>query len=296
MNDNPIKKKILITGAGSYIGVSVRNWLLKTSESYEVTELDMVSDSWKEHDLSSYDVVYHVAGIAHADVGSVSEERKQLYYKINTDLALEVAKKSKNSGVRQFIFMSSMIVYSGCKEKIITKDTVPTPLNFYGDSKWQADQKIRELSDKYFKVVVLRPPMIYGKGSKGNYPELAKLAKKLPVFPVVNNKRSMLYIDNLCEFVKLMIDNEEEGIFFPQNSEYTNTSEMVRMIAEVCNHKIIMLHGTAWLIRILEKIPGRIGGLATKAFGDSAYELSMSSYKDDYRVSTLIESISLTEC
>lgn len=74
-------------------------------------------------------------------------------------------------------------MYSGCKEKMITSSTEPNPRNFYGDSKWQADKKIRAMADVNFKVVVLRPPMIYGKGCKGNYPLLAKLATKLPVFP-----------------------------------------------------------------------------------------------------------------
>lgn len=288
-------KKILITGADSYIGISVENWLKKTPGKYVVDTLDMIGDAWKEYDFSSYDVVYHVAGIAHADVGNVTEEQKKLYYAVNTDLAVETAKKAKQAGVKQFIFMSSMIVYSGCKEKIITAKTQPNPLNFYGDSKWQADQKIRTLADDSFKVVVLRPPMIYGKGSKGNYPELAKMAAKLPIFPEVKNKRSMLYIDNLCEFVKLMIDHEESGVFFPQNGEYTNTSEMVQMIASVKNHNIMMLPGMTIPVRMMGHIPGKIGSLATKAFGDSSYEMEMSEYKENYRVCTLAESIQLTE-
>lgn len=286
---------ILITGAGSYIGESVKNYLLKIPDKYKIDTLDMIDDNWRTYDFSGYDVVYHVAGIAHADVGNVSEEQKALYYKVNTDLAVEVAQRAKAADVKQFIFMSSMIVYSGCKEKIITADTEPKPLNFYGDSKWQAERKIRSLSDENFKVVILRPPMIYGKGSKGNYPELAKLAVKLPVFPIVHNKRSMLYIDNLSEFVKLMIDNEESGIFFPQNGEYTNTSEMVRMIAAVKGHRIIMLPFTSLIVKMIEKFPGKIGTLATKAFGDSAYDMSMSEYKEDYRVASLAESIRLTE-
>lgn len=179
-------------------------------------------DAHITYDFSGYDVVYHVAGIAYADVGKVTEEQKQLYYQVNTDLAVDTAEKVQEAGVKQFLFMSSMIVYSGCKEKMIHANTKPKPLNFYEDSKWQADQKIRELGDESFKVVVLRPPMIYGKGSKGNYPELAKL----PVFPIVKNKWSMLHIDNLCQFVKLMIDHEGSGVFFPQNGEYTNTSDM----------------------------------------------------------------------
>lgn len=82
--------------------------------------------------------------------------------------------------------------------------------------------------------------MIYGKGSKGNYPVLSKFAKKLPVFPDIDNVRSMLYIENLCEFIRLMIINNECGIFMPQNSEYTRTSDMVKMIAEQGGHKIYM--------------------------------------------------------
>lgn len=288
-------KRILITGANSYIGMSVEEWLRKEMEQYHVDTLDMLEDSWREYDFSSYDVVYHVAGIAHADVGSVTEEEKKLYYKVNTELAVEVAKKAKAEGVKQFIFMSSMIVYSGCNEKIITKDTIPKALNFYGDSKLQADKQIRELADEDFLVVVLRPPMIYGKGSKGNYPKLAKFASRLPVFPVVKNKRSMLHIDNLCEFVKLMIDNEESGVFFPQNAEYTNTSDMVQMIADVKGHRIIMIPGMSLPLKLVEKLPGKIGGMSKKAFGDSAYEMSMSEYKIDYRVNSLRESIEKTE-
>lgn len=288
-------KKVLITGQGSYIGTAVECWLLKDKDHYQVDTLDMQDETWRDTDFSQYDVVYHVAGIAHADVGNVTEEQKQLYYKVNTDLTIEVAERARQAKVKQFIFMSSMIVYSGCKENFITSETEPCPLNFYGDSKWRADQKIQEMDAENFKVVVLRPPMIYGKGSKGNYPQLAKLASKLPVFPIVKNQRSMLHIDNLCQFVKLMIDNEEHGVFFPQNGEYSNTSDMVQMIAEVKGHRIIMIPFVGIFIKLLEKVPGKIGGLTIKAFGNSSYDMSMSEYKENYRVNSLRKSIVLTE-
>lgn len=294
-NEKNICYRVLITGAGSYIGTSVEAWLKRNPEQYQVDVLDMLDETWRQKNFSRYDVVYHVAGIAHADVGSVTKEQKKMYYKVNTELAVDTAGKAKAEGVRQFIFMSSMIVYSGCKEKMIHENTEPHPLNFYGDSKWQADRRIQELADETFKVVILRPPMIYGKGSKGNYPELAKLAARLPVFPIVKNRRSMLHIDNLCQFVKLMIDEEESGIFFPQNREYTNTSDMVRMIAEVKDHKIIMIPGIDLVIGLIRKVPGKIGQLAEKAFGDSAYDMSMSEYKKEYRVNSLRKSILLTE-
>lgn len=288
-------KKVLITGQGSYIGTAVERWLLKDKDHYQVDTLDMQDETWRDTDFSQYDVVYHVAGIAHADVGNVTEEQKQLYYKVNTDLTIEVAERARQAKVKQFIFMSSMIVYSGCKENFITSETEPCPLNFYGDSKWRADQKIQEMDAENFKVVVLRPPMIYGKGSKGNYPQLAKLASKLPVFPIVKNQRSMLHIDNLCQFVKLMIDNEEHGVFFPQNGEYSNTSDMVQMIAEVKGHRIIMIPFVGIFIKLLEKVPEKIGGLTIKAFGNSSYDMSMSEYKENYRVNSLRKSIVLTE-
>lgn len=286
-------KKILITGANSYIGTSLEKWLGQWKESYQVTTLDMLKPEWREYNFAQYDVIFHVAGIAHADVGKVTEEQKKLYYKVNCDLAVETALKAKMAGVCQFILMSSMIVYGGVEH--VSKNTLPAPSNFYGDSKWQADQKVRQLADSNFKIAVLRPPMIYGKGSKGNYPVLSKLAQKSPIFPGINNKRSMLYIDNLCEFVRVVIDKQAEGVFFPQNAQLVNTSNMVKEIARVHRHKI-------WVSRLLSPfvvlgkcVPGKIGNLCKKAFGDSYYDLSMSSFELQYHVANLQDSIRKTE-
>jgi UDP-glucose 4-epimerase len=292
-------KKILVTGQDSYIGESVDRWLSHSSD-YMIHTIDMRDSVWREHDFSKYDVVFHVAGIAHADVGHVSEERKQFYYKINTELAIETASKAKSAGVTQFIFMSSMIIYGESapigKQKIITRDTQPKPANFYGDSKLQADIGVRELETKDFKVVVLRPPMIYGKGSRGNYRMLAKMARVIPIFPNIKNKRSMLHIDNLCEFIKLMIDNEESGIFFPQNETYTRTSEMVQNIARVNKKKILLTSVFNWGVYLCAHIPGKIGKIINKVFGNSVYDLSISKYdKGDYRIHDFEGTIQATE-
>lgn len=293
-------KKVLITGANSYIGMAVERWLNKESDKYTVDTIDMIDGTWREKNFSTYDVVYHVAGLAHADVGKVSEEGKAFYYKINTELAVETAKKAKREGVKQFIFMSSMIIYGESgglgQQKIINRDTQPSPANFYGDSKWQADQEIQKLTDEKFKVVIVRPPMIYGKGSKGNYPTLAKMAKKLPVFPKVDNQRSMLHIDNLCEFIRLIIENEDSGIFFPQNTEYTKTSEMVKMISECVGKHIVITNALIPFVWIASKIPGKISRLVDKAFGNFAYAREMSIYRGgNYQIVSLRESIKRTE-
>lgn len=288
-------KHILITGANSYIGTSFEKYLAQWPGRYQVDTVDMVGDSWREKSFSGYDAVFHVAGIAHSDTGAVTEERKALYYKVNTDLTVQTAKKAKAEGVEQFIFMSSAIVYGDSapigKSRTITADTPLSPANFYGDSKVQAEKGILPLSDDDFQVVVLRPPMIYGPGSKGNYPVLSKLARKLPVFPAVDNRRSMLFIGNLTEFVRLMIENREAGIFWPQNAEYSNTTELVRLIARANGKNIVTIPGFGWALKLMSHVTG----LVNKAFGSLCYDQALSCYREDYRRYTLEESIELTE-
>lgn len=288
-------KKILITGANSYIGMSFESYMKRWPEKYHVDTIDMIDGSWRKTSFAGYDVVYHVAGIAHSDNGKISDERAKLYYAVNTDLAVETAAKAKAEGVKQFIFMSSASIYGGSapvgKSKIITKDTQVAPVNSYGDSKVQAEKGILPMDDENFKVVILRPPMIYGPGSKGNYPILSKLARKLPVFPVVKNQRSMLFVDNLMEFVRLMIENDEHGIFWPQNREYANTSRVVELIAQAQNKKLWMMRHLRLVLRLL----GHVTGLVNKAFGSFCYDMAMSEYKEDYRKYSLEESIVLTE-
>ena len=283
-------KNILITGKSSYIGTSLESWLLREPDKYKVDTVDMKDGSWKEKDFSSYDVVFHVAGIAHV---SSDPKMEDLYYKVNRDLTIETAEKAKAEGVKQFIFMSSIIVYgdSSSSKRVIDRNTVPTPSNFYGNSKLQAEEGIKDLESDDFKIVVLRPPMIYGKGSKGNYPRLANMAKKIPVFPDIDNERSMLHIDNLCEFIKVMINHEESGLYFPQNKEYVKTSELVKTIAEVHGKKIWMTKLFNPVLRLMFGI-----GIVNKVFGNLVYEKSMSDYdKANYRIRDFRESIKLTE-
>jgi UDP-glucose 4-epimerase len=285
-------KNILITGKNSYIGTSLENWLMREPDKYKVDTVDMKDGSWKEMDFSSYDVVFHVAGIAHV---SSDPKMEDLYYKVNRDLTIETAEKAKAEGVKQFIFMSSIIVYgdSSSSKRVIDRNTVPKPSNFYGNSKLQAEEGIKDLESDEFKIVVVRPPMIYGKGSKGNYPRLANMAKKIPVFPDIDNERSMLHIDNLCEFIKVMVDYEETGLYFPQNKEYVKTSELVKTIAEVHGKKIIM---TKLFNPVLRLMFGIGIGIVNKVFGNLVYEKSMSDYdKANYRIRDFRESIELTE-
>lgn len=289
-------KKILITGANSYIGTSFERYIKENyPDNYTVDTVDMLNGSWREKSFSGYDSVYHVAGIAHSDSGKIGAEKEKLYYAVNTDLTVETAKKAKADGAGQFIFMSSAIVYGGSapigKDKLITIDTPVSPENCYGDSKVQAENGIRPLSDEKFKVAILRPPMIYGKGSKGNYPLLSKIAQKTPIFPYVENVRSMLYIENLCEFVRLTVESGVSGTFLPQNAEYSNTSELVRLIAEAHGKRVIIAKGFGWILKLLSHLTPAIN----KAFGSMRYDMEMSEYSEAYRKFPLRESIFRTE-
>ncbi len=283
-------KRILVTGRNSYVGSSVKAYLSKWPKKYVVEEISVRGDEWRSLDFSKYDVIFHVAGIAHVDVKKADEKTKKLYYAVNTDLAEEVAKKAKKDGVKQFIYMSSAIVYGDSapigKEKIIKKNTEPAPTNFYGDSKLQAEIKLSKLADKKFKVALLRPPMIYGENCKGNYQELRKLALKLPIFPKVKNKRSMIYIKNFAEFVKRAIDGGYSGVYCPSNKETVATYEIVREIAKCHGRKILIVPGFAWLLKIMSHFTP----IVNKAFGSMVYSKGLSS-DFDYCIYSVEESV-----
>lgn len=288
-------KKILITGVGSYVGMSVENHLNKWPEQYEVTTLDMIGDGWKKAGFSGFDAVLHVAGIVHQEQAKNDPAQAELYDRVNAQLPVEVARKAKEAGVKQFLFMSSASVYGLAapvgKVVMITKDTPLRPTDNYGISKAKAEKGLQALADDSFKLAILRPPMIYGKGCKGNYQTMAKLAKKLPFFPKVKNQRSMLYMENLAEFIRLAIEDEAEGVFCPQNAEYVCTSDMVNQIAHANGRGILMIGGFTWAIKLLRPLTG----IVDKAFGSLCYDFELSQYSTDYCIKTLEESVWETE-
>lgn len=228
-----------------------------------------------------------MAGIAHVNADPKMEP---LYYKVNRDLTIEVAKHAKAAGVKQFIFMSSQIVFHesrSLKAEVLTTETKPAPNGFYGDSKLQAENGLHELESEEFKVCILRPCMIYGPNAKGNFPRLAKLACKTPVFPEWHNKRSMLYIDNLAEFVKQAIERELEGTFYPQNRELADTVEIIRFFAKEVGHKV-------WITRLFNPfiwLGSFILQPINKMFATYYYDPKMSKMEFDYQLVSFEESL-----
>ena len=278
-------KKILVTGKNSYIGTSFEKWLAKNPDEYQVDTVGTRNAEWKDFDFSSYDVVFHVAGIAHI---KETKKNEHLYYEVNRDLAYEIAKKAREQGIKHFIFLSTMSVY-GLNEGIIDDNTPLNPRNAYGKSKLEAEKLISGLETTEFKLAIVRPPMIYGKDCKGNYTLLSKVAKKVSFFPFYLNERSMLYIENHSEFIKKLIDTQAFGVFKPQNTEFVNTSHLVKCISLNNNSNIIMTKLFNPLIKIL-KIK-----VINKVFGSLVYDKAISEYNFQYNVVDFDESIRLTE-
>lgn len=280
-------KRVLITGAGSYVGESVKAYILRTTDDIVIEAVDTFEDHWKAADFSKYDVLYHVAGIAHVNADPSME---QLYYKVNCDLTIEVAKTAKKAGVKQFIFMSSQIVFhesQSLKTEVLTASTQPNPNGFYGDSKLQAENGLHELECDTFKVCILRPPMIYGPNSKGNFSRLQKLAVNTLLFPAFHNKRSMLYIDNLAEFVKQVILREMSGTFYPQNAELSDTVEIIRYFAKAVEHKLWI---ASWMNPFV-RFGSHFLQALNKMFATYYYEPSMSKMDFEYQLVSFEESL-----
>lgn len=281
--------RVLITGKDSYIGVSFENWVKNTNPEWDINTICLKDSTWKTTSFSDYDTILHVAGIAHV---SADPKLEELYYKVNRDLAIEVAQKAKEDQVKQFIFMSSMIIYGADEgvgiSNVITTDTKPQPLNFYGDSKLQADLAIQAMSDEKFKTAIIRTPMVYGPNSKGNFPKLIKLAKLTPLFPSLENKRSMIYIDNLTEFIRLLILNQSSGVFFPQNKDYVGTKEIVLVAGECMNRKIY----SVGLFNPLLTLMSKKMSIINKILGNKIYDKKLSKhFNQEYCVVDFKESI-----
>ncbi|HFI0064553.1 TPA: NAD-dependent epimerase/dehydratase family protein [Streptococcus suis] len=279
-------KKVLITGANSYIGTSFENYVEENRIDFEIDTLDLLNPNWQEFDFSGYDSVFHVAAIVHKNEKSIKPD---LYFSVNRDLPVKLANIAKTQGVKQFIFLSSMSVY-GNQYKEISFDTKEAPTTYYGKSKLEAEKLLVKLNSDSFKVVSLRPPMVYGPNATGNYSRLSKLAKITAIFPKIENQRSMIYIDNLLEFVRKTIELELEGLYFPQNSEYICTSELVRTIRQVNGKNTILLSIFNPFIRLLSS-----RGRLSKLFGNLVYKKEISNLEYDYNIVDFENSIEITE-
>ena len=282
---------VVITGGSGFVAGALRARLEEFPERYRVRAVSLRDAAWRREGFAGCDCVVHTAGIAHVtESPSMAED----YFRVNRDLTLETARRARADGVKQFIFLSSAIVYGDAApagvRRVIGPDTPVQPSGAYGRSKLEAEQGLRTLEGEGFRVAVVRPPMVYGKGCKGNYNALSAMARKLPAFPRFENRRSVLYVENLAECLRLLIDGGAGGLYFPQDARVVSTAQIVAQIARARGRRIALLRGLNPLVRLL----GR-RGMARRAFGDLVYDPAMSTLPEGYRRFDFESSIRRTE-
>lgn len=270
--------KILIIGKNSYIGDHIDEWL--TKYGHEVEQLDVLAEDWKAYDYSSYDAIVHVAGIVHRP----DCKDWNLYKSVNTDMPIAIAKRYKSlramNGLKSlYIYFSTMGVYDAGKKLAPSVVDEKTPIikegnSMYGKSKAMAEDGLAELQDGTFNVAFVRPPSVYGKGCKGGYiTGFTKIARLLPIIPRAyeNACQSFIYIDNLSECVRLIIENQLSGVFCPQDDETPNANRLLEVICKGIGKKYRSSCVLGFCLRMISLIP-----LVKKAYGGIEYSRSLS--------------------
>ncbi len=274
--------KVLITGTNGYIATHLAAWLERFAPDCAVTPLSLRGDAWKSESFAGFDAVLHLAGLAHI---KETEQNHALYDRVNRDLTVQAAQKAKADGVSRFVFLSSLSVYDP-RALHIDAATPLAPATAYGKSKLQAEQLLTALAGDRFQVVIVRPPMVYGPDCPGNFARLQSLALRCPVFPSLKNARSMIYIDNLCEFLRLSL-TLPPGIYCPQNAEYACTAEIYRLLRRAAGKKAAPVGLFNPAVRLLA---ARVGTLE-KVFGDKTCDFSLSAPELAYHAVPFEESI-----
>lgn len=264
--------KVILTGENGYISNNCCDFLTERGIDACCISLKQGSDSI---DFKGVDAVIHCAAIVHKK----EKDHKDEYEKINYELAKETADKALKEGVKHFVFMSTMAVY-GKEQGEINRDTPLKPVTLYGRSKLKAEEYIYNLKSKYFNVSIIRPPMVYGKGCPGNYQKLSMIAKKLPLIPDTQNKKSLIYIENLCSVIYSILKENKGGVYMPMDNVYISTGELMSMISGKRRSRLLGL-----FVKIMPF------GIAKKAFGtlyygeDIACKADLVSVKDAVRSS-----------
>jgi nucleoside-diphosphate-sugar epimerase len=241
---------IAITGSSGFVGTN----FIKNSKEFTIAEIDLLTQKVDEIDFFGNDAVLHLAALVH-QMKAAPEEH---YFKINRDLAYEVAKKAKAQGVKQFVFMSTAKVFGESTTGLPAWDENSEchPIDPYGKSKYEAEKLILGLQDEFFKVALVRSPLVYGVGVKANMYNLVKLVDRMPLLPLggVNNRRSMVYVGNLVALLKHIIERQALGVFIAGDAEPLSTTQLTQLIAKASNKKIFLLKIPSFLLWIAKKI------------------------------------------
>lgn len=286
--------RVLVTGENSYAGKQFYKRIIELNKGWTIDFITVRDNSWKEVDFSVYEAIYHVAAIVHI---KEKPEMKETYYKVNRDLTFDLAKKAKNEGVKSFVYLSTIAVYGLIgyigRDTEISKNTIENPQTYYGKSKLEGEKILNTLQANNFKVAILRIPMIYGYNCPGNYQSLSNTVKKIRIFPIVNNRRSLIFVDHLSDIVIYLIKSMSSGLFLVKNPADISTLNMVNEIAR--NHEI-KIYKSSLLGHLIKMLGNRLQ-ITRKMFGNIYYKNEDSIIEGFvYDNLSFEESITLSEC
>ncbi len=251
-----VKKTLMITGASGFIGT---NFIERYKDKYKIVPVDLLKIKPEDIEFEGVDTVLHLAALVHQMNGAPREK----YFEVNTELTRKVAEVAKKNKVKHFVFYSTVKVYGYDGDLynhnfILNEHSPCNPVNDpYGESKWEAEKILREMETDNFIVSVIRPPMVYGRGVKGNMESLIKLVKRVPILPFnyTKNRRSFVNIDNLLYLTSLVIDKEKDGIFLPLDEKPLSLKEMIEGIEEglkIKRIKVPMIQSFFWILTKLK--------------------------------------------
>jgi nucleoside-diphosphate-sugar epimerase len=261
--------KVIITGANSFIG---RNFI-KFSHNRDIEEVSLIDYEPEEIEFSKYDIVLHLAAIVHRSRKIPDEE----YFRINCDLSLRIAEQAKKSGIKQFIFLSTLKVYSESMSGIDIRNelSICYPSDVYGQSKYEAEIRIKKIEDKDFKVSIIRPSLVYGEGVKANMLSLIKIVDMCPILPFgkITNKRNFVYIENLIGYIDRVIETRASGIYIAIDAKAISTTELVNYLSKYLEKKTVLVSLPRIILRLISFI---FPDISNRLFGSLEFDNSIT--------------------
>ncbi len=216
---------LLLTGATGFIG----KYFVRHTQA-RVTAVSLRSQGLEDSSFEGYDVLVHLAAIVHQKKGS----KTHVYDRVNTELSIALARKAKREGVKQFVFMSTVKVYGEESDIPYTEDSPCHPQDDYARSKHKAETELLKLQDNAFTVSIIRTPIVYGHGVKANIKNLVTLTGTIPFLPFAGtmNRRSIVYVGNLCALIDCVIAKRAGGIFLASDDAALSTSDLIAKIGK----------------------------------------------------------------
>jgi nucleoside-diphosphate-sugar epimerase len=287
------KRKLFITGATGFIGNHLLNEICDYIDSLVIYSLPYEKINVGEnikiiHSLLEFgqkvDYVVHLAARVH-QMNENIKDSFNCYQRVNVDFALDVAKKAIENGVKKFVFISSVKVY-GNKPGYYSLDDVPQPDDPYGVSKYEAEQKLQKLFiGKSSKLIILRLPMVYGSGNKGNMLALLKYAKKKIPLPLkaANKKRSFVYVKNVVSAIirclEKDIDSERMIYNLADENDYSS-NELYSALSLVMVNRKLSFYFPVIVLKFLSILSKKFRGIYLRLFEE--YRFSKREFYKDY--------------